>query len=747
MKKYNAIIGFWLILVLISGCGSNTDTNRAEGITQPISQEQRAEESRKNWMSEEIALPQEAFYCETLYQNTLYYMDGLASDKSGGTPERTVIYQVDFTKESVLPVEIPIDLAEGQRISQIAADGEGMLHLLAAQYEGTETEERFINAFWLKVALDGTVTDSHTVGEYVSDQYPYVTGFTVDEAGNAYISAGSTVYVFDQGGSLSFQADCGIGYGGYITGMGQDKAGNIYICERLDGKAEKVTKVDTAAKSLGNGYDLSQSGRVLGIGPGTAGDMVLATGFGVFDYVPEPESLTERFRWLDLDISIDSYDRIFPLADGRLLIVDRNSNDYAAKATVRMVRERKEVEKAQLEEEKEKLSLEEGMGNVTLGWVSYEAESFSAEKKAIADFNRENPDSRIEVIEYGMDGYEAGINQLNMDIISGKCPDILLMYVGGNFPLELYAGKGVFVDLNPFMEADSSFKREDFQENILDAFETDGQLFSIPLSYSLEGFAGKTSIIGERDSWNMDEMMSFARGHLEDSLIFDRPTKTMVMNLCLEANSDSIVDWSGEESGFRSDILLKILEFANLFIDDEKYVDDEMFDEKIKDGRILLPRSKFIPHSFLMDSVTFGEPVSYIGYPSENGSGIIIGSGTAVAVSTQCEAKGTAWKFISKLLSEEVQENMLIPLNRTALDRFLERNVAFNEQFAGSEGEAALQEFREVIEKPVQVIMWDEQVMNIIREEAGAYFSGGKTAEEVVDIIENRVSVYLSEVR
>lgn len=38
-----------------------------------------------------------------------------------------------------------------------------------------------------------------------------------------------------------------------------------------------------------------------------------------------------------------------------------------------------------------------------------------------------------------------------------------------------------------------------------------------------------------------------------------------------------------------------------------------------------------------------------------------------------------------------------------------------------------------------------EPILNIIEEEAGAYWSGSKSKEEVVNIIQNRVSLFLKE--
>ena len=40
---------------------------------------------------------------------------------------------------------------------------------------------------------------------------------------------------------------------------------------------------------------------------------------------------------------------------------------------------------------------------------------------------------------------------------------------------------------------------------------------------------------------------------------------------------------------------------------------------------------------------------------------------------------------------------------------------------------------------------YDSDIMDIITEEAGAFFSGDKSADDVVKLIQNRVGIYLGE--
>jgi hypothetical protein len=46
-----------------------------------------------------------------------------------------------------------------------------------------------------------------------------------------------------------------------------------------------------------------------------------------------------------------------------------------------------------------------------------------------------------------------------------------------------------------------------------------------------------------------------------------------------------------------------------------------------------------------------------------------------------------------------------------------------------------------------EIRVYDQQIDLIIKEEASAYFSGNKSVETVADIIENRVGIYVKEIK
>ena len=62
------------------------------------------------------------------------------------------------------------------------------------------------------------------------------------------------------------------------------------------------------------------------------------------------------------------------------------------------------------------------------------------------------------------DDYSIGMSKMNTDIASGNTPDIIM--ISSEMPVNSYISKGLFADLNPFLETDSELNREDYIENI-----------------------------------------------------------------------------------------------------------------------------------------------------------------------------------------------------------------------------------------------------------------------------------------
>lgn len=742
-----------LIITLLGltavGCGSDRDQAGGRNGTE------RAQEEGVSYVAEELDVPHENIMSMATYQNTLYYLN---QDVAEDGKLLQTIYRMDMGTAQGEATAVPITLEEGQVINYLTVDETGKLHIMFFKAD-ENASATLTDVGWVKLDEAGNTAASVSLLQLYKEKGEQIpTDFEVDKEGNIYVSMNDTVYVADPEGNLLYEA---LGEG-MISFLGRDDAGKIYAvwysiqADAMMGMAE----VDAKIKALGPTHNLPVSEIMLGIGTGAEGKLLLATSSSVLDYDIQEKTVTERFQWAALDVSADYFGLFQSLADGRALWLGRAfQEDGTVKSTLMMVRPRREGEVVQ-----------EAKKTLTFGGISLLIDAVTRE--AIVAFNRTDPDYRIEIIEYGADDLAAGLEQLNADIVSGDCPDIMALPLG--YSLSMYSSKGVLEDMNPLMENDESINRVDFQENILNAFETDGKLYGIPTSFMIYSIMAPASLTGELNAWKLDEMVDVVDRIGDDSNVFAISSKSAVLSLCMMANNELIVNWNDQEKGFDREVFIKMLEFANRFVPDDRYVPDDAntLIRKLAEGDIQLMETAMMNMSVhQLYSSLFGEQINYVGYPSEKGNGSLAGSTSLLAISKQCSDKEAAWRFISSMLSEEYQESpsmvMGFPIRKSSLEKLLEKakEVTYTTDENGNQQEATIpitmgevmvelhaakeedvQAVRSLIESVDKMQDPDSQIATIISEEAQTYFSGDKSVEEVVDVVENRIQLYMEEI-
>ena len=707
------------------------------------------------YLAESLTLPPFAlFHSEVVHDNILYFLGLDQAGETGG------VYRLDMAEEQPEPTLVPFPAEEVPLTMRMAVGADGMLHIIT--YARTEDKANTLisEAYWKKISEAGEVVHSFSITECFQGQAtPYLSGFEIDRADNAYISVGDTVFVFDKSGAFIFQVTSGRS----LHGLCRDREGIIYA-RWSGGMGMEMAEIDSKSRSLGPIHEIS-SAWVLDVRAGTEEDLLFAMETGVFGYDISQKKMTAIFDWTSLDMAVGD-GSILPLRDGRIAWLNKlrhqtDGGEAMMKAELTVIRKLKAGE-----QDSEKVSEKTVL---TLGAVSYQLGP--TVKKAVVDFNKANPDFQIEIIEYDNDAGD-GMARLNLDIVSGNCPDILLLPT--HFSLPLYAQKGVLSDLYPFLDGDMLYERSDFQENIMKACEIDGRLYGFPVFYEIATIFGKRSLLGDRDSWNLSEMYAFADKFVGESQIFTYPTKSNVLILCLYANTDHLVDWSKEVNTFNREAFIQMLEFSDQFIADDRYIHNDDLLSRIEENQLLLFDGKVTSvDSNQLERAIFGEPVSYVGYPSENGNGSLISPSTFLAISSKCTEKEIAWKFISSMLSDEILSERTydqnLPVRKTALEKQIEKAMEItydadgkelvNKSFAFSYGatsfsidayactEEEINVIRDLIAKADKLHNLDLQIHKIIMEEAGGFFNGNKTAAETADVVENRIQVYMSEMK
>lgn len=394
-------------------------------------------------------------------------------------------------------------------------------------------------------------------------------------------------------------------------------------------------------------------------------------------------------------------------------------------------------------------------------------------QEQVEQFQQNHTGYKIEIRQYDRFEQEEwdGIARLQREIVSGKGPDIINF--GYGYSVTDILGKYT-EDLYPYFDA-TSLESSCFS-NILQAFSYQDGLYAMPVSFSLKTFVGRRTLIGDRESWNIEEMIECYETELEKSggslMLYPGEIKKDVFGSILIGSVENYVDWEMGTCKFNEDEFKKIMQFANRFPDtltiDQDFSPMECFGSG---DALLYPMTlNSIYDICKAEMILRGEPV-YIGYPVCDADGTVIqASDLMLAISSVSEHKDVAWEFISQFLTEEYQLNITsgFPLNKAAFEKKLELGltVEYTMDMEGNmkpvvqdeiifEGEDSLKIYQiteeegktllRLIEKASIGSAFDNRLHVILLEEVDSYFSGDKTLEEAAGIMQGRAQMYVGE--
>lgn len=408
-------------------------------------------------------------------------------------------------------------------------------------------------------------------------------------------------------------------------------------------------------------------------------------------------------------------------------------------------------------------------------------------KKEVIEFNKTSEDYRVTIQDYSeynsQEDYTAGAKQLDMDILAGKIPDIVLC--GSDFSMEKYADMGIFTDFYELLEQDETLSKEDFCENVLKAYEVDGKLYQFPISFDIMTAFGKTSIFGEDTSLTWDELEAILTQYPE-AVAFSDMTQNDLLSYGLRFTYGQLVDEVTGECNFESDTFKNLLEFVKQYpeeIDWEKMSTDEAFwmdmESQYIEDRTLLSFTHIysVYDGWVQGYRTFGEKATPVGFPTEEGNGSRVESPTSFAIYTKSENVDGAWAFIKRFVSEEAQmpdernphysATGRLPILKKALEACA-LGVTQKPSYIGTDGNRVeYDEYiyinnEQVLVEPgteADAQMWLDYILSIdkktsanfdealaiITEDAAGYLNGSKSLDEVVGIIQSRMTILVNE--
>lgn len=468
--------------------------------------------------------------------------------------------------------------------------------------------------------------------------------------------------------------------------------------------------------------------------------LLIAGSTKVYEYNLKTQELMTLFAWLDCNLNSAYVQNLTMDAEGNILVFYSEPGKRTEYITL------KKTHTSQVPQ-KEIITL--------ATWYGYQSQEM---EKAVLEFNRTNTKYQMVIKDYMDDpavSFEDAKARLYADILSDNPPDIIELT---QLDVVNLAEKGVFEDLTPYLEKSSKISREDFEESVLNAYFLNGTQVTVPLQYRIDTVFGKSSEVGEAPGWTLEEVLAYAGEHPEAKLI-DCLTKEGALEVCIRYNSAHFIDFETGECYFDSPEFVQVLEFANRFPAEVNYSEERKTVSLIREGQVLLAEaniSDIIAYQIYLKG--FGENITSIGYPTVDGTpGVYLEGDVMYGICTTGRNKEGAWAFVESVLGGEDMFTVYLPTRKDLLEEMF--TSAMEDERTGVWGydgwethldKATTEEVeavKEIIDMAKLKTYADELIFAMIKEEAGAYFTGQKTAEEVAEIIQSRVEIYVNENR
>lgn len=700
------------------------------------------------------------------------YFRSYSYDETAGTGGYKFYRRSLATGETVeLPIKPELEgMNSYWPVGGLIFDGEGNITCVLSVYMEDESQSYYVFRFDAegRQQMSRDITEALVGGS--GENSAWVQDAVMDKEGRLYASVSSGgegntfIVVLDAEGNSLARIDTG---SDWISSMGMAEDGTVLITRYSStGAGMECLEVDLAGRTLGNPHGgMPNTNGEGSLSPVPGGGILVNDGSKLWKYDLKTDSAEEILTWTDSDINGSYVRMIQMLEDGRIAVFSQNWSNGSREIAYLTRTESSQVAEKQI---------------ITLAtmWSSQDLQ------ESVVNFNKSSDTYKVRIVtfydestEWTENKYQDAITALNTSITSSNCPDMIDLSYGN---VDSYVSKGLLVDLSPYLEK-SSVKRGDLVESVLQAYTFGDTLVSIPTSFTISTIMGRTSQLGNRTSWTIRDIMDFAAQYPEAKL-FNYSYKGNMLSTCLQYSSDAFIDYNTGKCSFDSQEFMDILEFCNTF-DAEPSWDSEgdSFPKQISDGRILLSDNNLYDMTEMqMYCLMFNEPVTFIGYPTVDGSsGNRINGQNCYAITTKCSNPDGAWAFIESMLQYAPQPQWggmrYFSIRRDMLDECFEKAME-DEVYYDEEGNPLLDEngnvqvypkttwgwgdwsaeiyaatpeqvqmVRDVIDSASAATNNDQTILNIISEEAEAYFEGQKSAQDVAAIIQSRVQTYVSE--
>ena len=329
---------------------------------------------------------------------------------------------------------------------------------------------------------------------------------------------------------------------------------------------------------------------------------------------------------------------------------------------------------------------------------------------------------------------------VSLDIANGRAPD---MYFDcfDDISLGEMGRLGYLKDLTPYLE---TLNEDDyFMEKITMGKKTP---YCASLTYWILAFEASPEYVENTDTWTYDDFYRCAGKFTDLTCIQSVYSKESLLKYGVLAQMD--VFTAGGEANFTGDDFLKLLKWTNDIGRKEDW--EDYTNAELDDGLFMLDYQSIDSPGKVIDL----KDHVLVGFPNENGALHAVPN-YLLAISATTSQDELAGEIIRHALSEQFQSNCpamsagTMMVNRKCWEQDFEESYKLYTESYPEKLKLSKEEYHDMalqtISRADRYLHGYKSVVDVVLEEAAAYYSGTYSAEHVAELIQNRVNTYLKE--
>ena len=223
-----------------------------------------------------------------------------------------------------------------------------------------------------------------------------------------------------------------------------------------------------------------------------------------------------------------------------------------------------------------------------------------------------------------------------------------------------------------------------------------------------------------------------------------------------------IIDYENGTCNFDTPAFKELMDIAKRYPEKIKEEDYNISDfSELQKGELILT-DLWITDTMNLQAYSkiLGDKFNPIGIPGKDGSSFKTMPQDIFSIVANCKEKDGAWDFLKTFLEDSYQDSSNLWNGYPLKKEFFEKKMDASQGSSFGGGtimadditieidpptQADLDIIKGVVSKATAAAVDDQNIQQIIEEEYSPYYNGKKNADEVAEIIQSRVSIYLAE--